>query len=93
MTTGYVQMLARTAYLWSWPLVNMADRAAAFWSTIRDCTFNYPTYGIQDIKSPGGNLFVNIAWNNLSILVSAVPGGAELTGTLERCEVAAPAAP
>jgi hypothetical protein len=30
MTTGYVQMLARTAYLWGWPLVNMANRAAAF---------------------------------------------------------------
>jgi hypothetical protein len=23
-------MLARTAYLWGWPLVNMANRAAAF---------------------------------------------------------------
>jgi hypothetical protein len=30
MTTGYVQMLARAAYLWGWPLVNMANRAAAF---------------------------------------------------------------
>jgi hypothetical protein len=30
MTTGDVQMLALTAYLWGWPLVNMANRAAAF---------------------------------------------------------------
>jgi hypothetical protein len=30
MTTQYVQMVGRVAYLWGWPLVNMANRAAAF---------------------------------------------------------------
>src|SRR5208282_3623309 len=30
MTKGYVQSLGRMAYLWGWPLVNMANRAAAF---------------------------------------------------------------
>jgi hypothetical protein len=30
MTTEYVQTVGRMAYLWGWPLVNMANRAAAF---------------------------------------------------------------
>src|SRR5262245_17082973 len=30
MTKAYVQSLGRTAYMWGWPLVNMANRAAAF---------------------------------------------------------------
>jgi hypothetical protein len=30
MTTAYVQMVGRMAYLWGWPLVNMANRADAF---------------------------------------------------------------
>src|SRR5271157_41567 len=30
MTKEYVQMVGRMAYLWGWPLVNMANRAAAF---------------------------------------------------------------
>jgi hypothetical protein len=30
MTTAYVQMVGRMAYLWGWPLVNMANRAHAF---------------------------------------------------------------
>jgi hypothetical protein len=30
MTKAYVQTVARTAYLWGWPIVNMANRAAAF---------------------------------------------------------------
>ena len=30
MTHAYVQTVARAAYLWGWPLVNMANRAAAF---------------------------------------------------------------
>ena len=30
MTEAYVQSAGRTAYLWGWPLVNMANRAAAF---------------------------------------------------------------
>ena len=30
MTTAYVQSVGRAAYLWGWPLVNMANRAAAF---------------------------------------------------------------
>jgi hypothetical protein len=30
MTTAYVQSVGRIAYLWGWPLVNMANRAAAF---------------------------------------------------------------
>ena len=30
MTTAYVQTVGRMAYLWGWPLVNMANRAAAF---------------------------------------------------------------
>ena len=30
MTTAYVQSAGRTAYLWGWPLVNMANRATAF---------------------------------------------------------------
>jgi hypothetical protein len=30
MTTAYVQSVGRMAYLWGWPLVNMANRAAAF---------------------------------------------------------------
>jgi len=30
MTTAYVQMVGRMAYLWGWPLVNSVNRAAAF---------------------------------------------------------------
>jgi hypothetical protein len=30
MTTAYVQTVGRMAYLWGWPLVNSANRAAAF---------------------------------------------------------------
>jgi hypothetical protein len=30
MTTAYVQAVGRMAYLWGWPLVNAANRAAAF---------------------------------------------------------------
>jgi hypothetical protein len=30
ITTAYAQMVAHMAYLWGWPLVNMANRAAAF---------------------------------------------------------------
>ena len=30
ITRAYVQSAGRTAYLWGWPLVNMANRAAAF---------------------------------------------------------------
>lgn len=30
MTKAYVQTVGRMAYLWGWPLVNMANRAAAF---------------------------------------------------------------
>jgi len=30
MTKAYVQSVGRTAYVWGWPLVNMANRAAAF---------------------------------------------------------------
>jgi hypothetical protein len=30
MTTAYVQSVGRMAYLWGWPLVNMANRGAAF---------------------------------------------------------------
>jgi hypothetical protein len=30
MTKAYVQSAGRTAYLWGWPLVNMASRAASF---------------------------------------------------------------
>ena len=30
MTKAYVQMVGRMAYLWGWPLVNIANRAAAF---------------------------------------------------------------
>ena len=30
MTKPYVQSVARMAYLWGWPLVNAANRAAAF---------------------------------------------------------------
>jgi hypothetical protein len=30
MTKAYVQSVGRTAYLWGWPLVNMANRAATF---------------------------------------------------------------
>jgi hypothetical protein len=30
ITKAYVQMVGRMAYLWGWPLVNMANRAAAF---------------------------------------------------------------
>jgi hypothetical protein len=30
MTTAYVQTVGRMAYLWGWPLVNMANRGAAF---------------------------------------------------------------
>ena len=30
MTKAYVQAVGRMAYLWGWPLVNMANRAAAF---------------------------------------------------------------
>ena len=30
MTTAYVQMVGRMAYLWGWPLVNVANRADAF---------------------------------------------------------------
>jgi hypothetical protein len=30
MTTAYVQSVGRMAYLWGWPLVNMANRARAF---------------------------------------------------------------
>ena len=30
MTTAYVQSVGRTAYLWGWPLVNLANRHAAF---------------------------------------------------------------
>ena len=30
MTKAYVQMVGRMAYLWGWPLVNMANRSAAF---------------------------------------------------------------
>ena len=28
MTKAYVQMVGRMAYLWGWPLVNMANRIA-----------------------------------------------------------------
>src|SRR6476659_9920169 len=30
MTKAYVQTVGRMAYLWGWPLVNMANRAKAF---------------------------------------------------------------
>jgi hypothetical protein len=30
MTTPYVQSVGRTAYMWGWPLVNMANRGIAF---------------------------------------------------------------
>jgi len=30
MTAGYVQTVGRMAYLWGWPLVNMANRADSF---------------------------------------------------------------
>jgi hypothetical protein len=30
MTEAYVQTVARTAYMWGWPLVNVANRRAAF---------------------------------------------------------------
>jgi len=30
MTKAYVQMVGRIAYLWGWPLINVASRAAAF---------------------------------------------------------------
>ena len=30
MTTDYVQMVGRMAYLWGWPLVDSVDRAAVF---------------------------------------------------------------
>jgi hypothetical protein len=30
MTTAYVQAVGRAAYVWGWPLVNMANRAVAF---------------------------------------------------------------
>jgi hypothetical protein len=30
VTKAYVQAVARMAYIWGWPLVNMANRAAAF---------------------------------------------------------------
>ena len=30
MTREYVQMVGRTAYMWGWPLVNVANRAIAF---------------------------------------------------------------
>ena len=30
MTTAYVQSVGRMAYLWGWPLVNMANRGAGF---------------------------------------------------------------
>src|SRR5260221_12505436 len=30
MTTAYVQSVARIAYLWGWPLVNVANRAKSF---------------------------------------------------------------
>src|SRR5947208_17001724 len=30
MTTAYVQTVGRMAYLWGWPLVNMANRGIAF---------------------------------------------------------------
>jgi hypothetical protein len=30
MSTAYVQTVGRTAYLWGWPLVNAANRSAAF---------------------------------------------------------------
>jgi hypothetical protein len=30
MTTAYVQSTGRMAYLWGWPLVNVANRTAAF---------------------------------------------------------------
>jgi hypothetical protein len=29
MTTAYVQTVGRMAYIWGWPLVNMANRIAA----------------------------------------------------------------
>jgi hypothetical protein len=29
MTNEYVQMIGRMAYVWGWPLVNAANRAAA----------------------------------------------------------------
>lgn len=30
MTKEYVQMVGRMAYMWGWPLVNVANRSAAF---------------------------------------------------------------
>ena len=30
MTKAYVEMVGRMAYMWGWPLVNVANRAAAF---------------------------------------------------------------
>src|SRR5271168_4466531 len=30
MTSAYVQTVGRMAYLWGWPLVNVANRVAAF---------------------------------------------------------------
>jgi hypothetical protein len=33
VTTAYVQSVGRMAYLWGWPLVNMANRGIAFSKT------------------------------------------------------------
>jgi hypothetical protein len=60
-------------------------------STVRNCSFNGATYGIQDILSPGGNAFSNIAYHNLALIVNIDPAQAAPTGVLERCEFAAPA--
>lgn len=30
MTTAYAQTMGRMAYLWGWPLVNVANRSAGF---------------------------------------------------------------
>ena len=57
MTTQYVQMVGRMAYLWGWPLVNMANRGTAFSKA--------PEPGLL-----GGVL--PLAWNSVAMLTGYV---------------------
>jgi hypothetical protein len=60
-------------------------------STVRNCTFNNASYGIEDVLSHGGNRYSNITLNNVdnSFFVTGTNGGK--TTILEDCHYEAPA--
>jgi hypothetical protein len=59
-------------------------------STVRNCTFNNATLGIEDVLSSGGNRYTNIVLNNVGESLFVLGAQAATKLVLENCEFAAP---